>query len=70
MLFEFSFPPALAALYDISSVNSTDIATVIRYKFKELFATLPEVKGVLIYVADDWSPRTGYNFTQLWQVCA
>ena len=67
MLFEFSFPPALAEIYNISSVYSPDLATVIKFKFAELFKTLPHVSGVLIYVADDWSPRTGYNFTQLWR---
>lgn len=66
MLFEFSFPPALATLYNITSVHSPDLAMVIKYKFKELFAALPNVAGVLIYVADNWSPRAGYEFQQLW----
>ena len=67
MLFEFTFPPKLAELYNLSSVHSPDVRTVIKLKYEELFATLPNVTGVLIYVADSWSPRAGYGFRHLWK---
>ena len=65
MMFEFAFPPSLAQHYNLS-VYSPDLAVVIQYKFEEFFQRLPNCTGVLVYVADNWSPRAGYNFSRIW----
>ena len=65
MLFDLMHPPALAARYNLS-LHSPQLRSVLEARFGELFARLPALRGVLLYVSDCWSPRGGYAFTQLW----
>jgi hypothetical protein len=65
MFFDLMYPPALAARYNLT-LHSPDLRAVLEARFAELFARLPLLRGVLLYVADCWSPRGGYVFTQLW----
>jgi hypothetical protein len=65
MFFDLMFPPALAARYNLS-LHSPDLRVVLTARFAELFARLPALRGVLLYVSDAWSPRGGYEFAQLW----
>lgn len=64
--FELAFPPRLAELYNISSIDSPDLKLVLRHKFAELFAALPLIQSITVYLADSWSPRSGYSFGELW----
>ena len=65
MFFVLVYPPALAARYNLS-LRSPDLRAVLEARFAELFSRLPALRGVLLYVADAWSPRAGYAFAQLW----
>jgi hypothetical protein len=65
MCFDLMFPPALAARYNLT-LRSPDLRAVLVARFSELFSRLPALRGVLLYVADAWSPRAGYAFAQLW----
>ena len=64
--FDLMYPPALAAKYNISSIHSPDLPVVLRARFGELFARLPQLDGIILYVVDSWSPRAGYEFGVLW----
>ena len=66
MLFDLLHPPALAARYNLT-LGSPDLPAVLTARFAELFARLPALRGVLLYVSDCWSPRGGYAFAQLWR---
>ena len=65
MFFDLMYPPALAARYNLT-LASPQLRGVLQARFAELFARLPALRGVLLYVSDCWSPRGGYVFTQLW----
>ena len=65
MFFDLMYPPALAMRYNLT-LRSPDLRAVLVARFSELFARLPALRGVLVYVADCWSPRGGYAFQQLW----
>ena len=65
MFFDLMYPPALAARFNLS-LHSSDLRAVLTARFMELFARLPALRGVLLYVSDCWSPRGGYEFKQLW----
>jgi len=65
MFFDLMYPPALAARFNLT-LRSPDLRAVLAARFGELFARLPALRGVLLYVADCWSPRGGYAFAQLW----
>jgi hypothetical protein len=65
MFFDLMYPPALALRYNLT-LRSPHLRAVLVARFAELFARLPALKGVLVYVADCWSPRGGYAFQQLW----
>lgn len=66
MLFDLMYPPALARVRNITSVDSPDLLPVLIARFRELFERLPALEGLLIYVTDSWFPRAGYEFAQLW----
>lgn len=66
MLFDLTYPPRLAQLYNLTSVYSPDLPLVLHAKFTELFANIPGLDGVLLYVCDSWSPRAGYDFSIIW----
>ena len=66
MIFDIMFPPALAARYNVTSVHSPDLPTVLEARFAELFARVPSLDGLVVYVVDSWAPRAGYEFTVLW----
>ena len=65
MFFDLMHPPSLAARYNLT-LRSPDLRRVLEARFSELFSRLPALGGVLLYVADCWSPRAGYEFQQLW----
>ena len=65
MAFDLQYPPVLAARYNLT-LHSPQLRVVLIARFKELFARLPVLHGVLLYVADCWTPRAGYAFAQLW----
>jgi hypothetical protein len=65
MAFDLQYPPALAARYNLT-LHSPELRVVLNARFKELYARLPTLHGLLLYVADCWSPRAGYAFAQLW----
>jgi len=65
MAFDLQYPPILAAKYNLT-LYSPELRVVLFARFKELFARLPALHSVLLYVADCWTPRAGYAFAQLW----